>query len=195
MVTADDLAVRLLPTDPRDMVPSTVAWAQAVEEDVDTVLDTEIRRAYRVSLTAVIWVLAAAADYQNRIPPDHTAKMLAREAGVGDRVWQKRSAWLRARGWLEHGPGGRPTMAGSYGGPSDASLPGDTACPLTRDGASAHSSVDSRGGRRAGVLSQRRRPRGLAVRWSRTFRAVEQRRRRPQQTTRRTGNGWFQPDA
>jgi len=31
----------------------------------------------------------------------------------------------------------------------------------------------------------------FAVRWSRTFRAVEQRRRRPLSTARRTGNGWF----
>jgi len=108
----DDLVVtaapvRLLPTDPRDMVPSAVAWAQAVEQYVDTVPAQEIVPAYRDSLTLVIWTLAAAADYQDRIPADHTAKMLAREAGVGDRVWQKRSAWLRTRGWLEHGPGGR----------------------------------------------------------------------------------------
>lgn len=103
------LPVRLLPTDPRDMVPSAVAWAQAVEEDVETLPATEIPPAYRDSLTLVIWVLAAAADYQDRIPPDHTAKMLAREAGVGDRVWQRRSARLRARGWVEHGPGGRPS--------------------------------------------------------------------------------------
>jgi len=31
----------------------------------------------------------------------------------------------------------------------------------------------------------------FAVRWSRTFRAVEQRRRRPLSTARRSGNGWF----
>jgi hypothetical protein len=105
VVTA--VPVRLLPTDPRDMVPSAVAWAQAVEQYVDTVPAQEIVPTYRDSLTLVIWTLATAANYQDRIPADHTAKMLAREAGVGDGVWQKRSAWLRARGWLEHGPGGR----------------------------------------------------------------------------------------
>ena len=51
-------------------------------------------------------MLAAAADFDDRIPCDHTAAVLAREAGVGDRVWQKRTAWLRERGWLQHGPGG-----------------------------------------------------------------------------------------
>jgi len=107
MMPADDLTVRLLPTDPRDMVPSAIAWAQAVEGDVDTVPITEIRPAYRDTLTLVIWTLAAAADYEDRIPADHTAAMLAAEAGVGARTWQKRTAWLRARGWIEHGPGGR----------------------------------------------------------------------------------------
>jgi len=105
MVTA--APVRLLPTDPRDMVPSAVAWAEAVVRDIDTVATTDLIPFYRGSLLAVVWVLAAASDYQDRIPADHTARMLAAEAGVGDRVWQKRSAWLRARGWLEHGPGGR----------------------------------------------------------------------------------------
>jgi len=89
------------------MVPSAVAWARTVEKDIDTVPAIERLPRFRGSLTAVVWVLAAAADYEDRIPADHTARMLAGEAGVGDRVWQKRSAWLRARGWLEHGPGGR----------------------------------------------------------------------------------------
>lgn len=31
----------------------------------------------------------------------------------------------------------------------------------------------------------------FSVRWSRTFRAVEQRRKRPRLTTQRSGNGWF----
>jgi len=31
----------------------------------------------------------------------------------------------------------------------------------------------------------------FALRWSRGFRAVEQRRRQPRSTTRRTGVGWF----
>jgi len=106
-VTAADLTVRLLPTDPRDMVPSAVAWAQAVEQDVDTVPATEIVPAYRDTLTLVIWTLAGAADFEDRIPKNHTAAMLAAEAGAGARTWQKRTAWLRARGWLEHGPGGR----------------------------------------------------------------------------------------
>jgi len=104
-----DAAVRLLPTHPRAVVPSAVAWAKAVEGDVDTVPATEIVPAYRDSLTLVIWVLAAAADYQDRIPADDTAAMLAAEAGVGARTWQKRTAWLSIRGWLEHGPGGRQT--------------------------------------------------------------------------------------
>jgi len=89
------------------MVPSAVAWARAVADDIDTVPATELLPAFRGSLLAVVWVLAAAADYEDRIPADHTARMLAGEAGVGDRVWQKRNAWLRGRGWLEHGPGGR----------------------------------------------------------------------------------------
>ena len=32
--------------------------------------------------------------------------MLACEVGVGDRVWQKRTALLRQWGWLQHGAGG-----------------------------------------------------------------------------------------
>ncbi|WP_380177001.1 hypothetical protein ACFEMC_23300 (plasmid) [Kineococcus sp. DHX-1] len=52
-------------------------------------------------------MLAAAADFDDRILPDHTAALLAGEAGVGDRVWQRRTAWLRTRGWLTHGPGGQ----------------------------------------------------------------------------------------
>jgi len=99
--------INRLPRDPRDMVPSAVAWARRVEQGLDTVPATELLPGYRGSLLAVVWVLAAAADFQDRIPADHTAGMLAGQAGIGSRVWQKRSAWLRARGWLVHGPGGR----------------------------------------------------------------------------------------
>nr|WP_240897586.1 hypothetical protein [Kineococcus vitellinus] len=93
-------------SDPRDMVPSAVWWAYAVTDAVRVVPAAQLMRPARESLLAVTWVLAAAADFENRIPGDHTARMLAREAGVGDRVWQKRTAWLREHGWLQHGPGG-----------------------------------------------------------------------------------------
>lgn len=102
-----DHAIRLLPTDPRDMVPSSVRWAYAVIEAVRLVPVAQMRRTSRPSLQAVIWVLAAASDYENRIPRDHTAELLAREAGVGARVWDKRTAWLREHGWLQHGLGGQ----------------------------------------------------------------------------------------
>lgn len=99
--------VRLLPTDPRDMVPSAARWARAIRTLIRTIPRAQLQAPSRTSLQAVVWVLAAAADYENRIPADHTAAVLAREAGVGDRVWQKRTAWLRERGWLTHGPGGQ----------------------------------------------------------------------------------------
>ncbi|WP_380162631.1 hypothetical protein [Kineococcus sp. R86509] len=98
--------MRLLPTDPRDMVPSAVRWARALHATIRTIPRAQLPRPSRTSLQAVVWVLAAAADYDNHIPPDHTAALLAREAGVGDRVWQKRTAWLRERSWLTHGSGG-----------------------------------------------------------------------------------------
>ena len=98
--------VRLLPTDSRDMVPSAVRWAHAVHTAIRTVPRAQLPAPSRTSLQAVVWVLAAAADYEDCIPSDHTAAMLAREAEVGDRVWQERTAWLRASGWLIHGPGG-----------------------------------------------------------------------------------------
>ncbi len=98
--------VRLLPGDPRDMVPSAVRWARTVLRAVADVPAAVLQRPSRTSLTAVIWVLAAAADYEDRIPADHTAALLAGEAGVGARVWQKRTAWLRQHGWLQHGSGG-----------------------------------------------------------------------------------------
>jgi hypothetical protein len=100
------MTVRLLPTELRDMVPSAVRWGQSVLADVVTVPRAEMPQPSRRSLAAVVWVLAAAADFEDRIPVDHTAAMLAAEAGVGPRVWQKRSAWLRQRGRLAHGPGG-----------------------------------------------------------------------------------------
>lgn len=100
------MTVRLLPTEPRDMVPSAVRWARAVLSDVAAVPRSVMPQPSRSSLTAVVWVLAAAADFEDRIPADHTAAMLAAEAGVGSRVWQKRSAWLREHGWLAHGDAG-----------------------------------------------------------------------------------------
>ena len=99
--------VRLLPTDSRDMVPSAVRWARTVHATIRTIPRAQLPAPSRSSLQAVVWVLAAAADYENRIPADHTAAVLAQEAGVGARVWQKRTAWLRERDWLVHGPGGQ----------------------------------------------------------------------------------------
>jgi hypothetical protein len=80
--------VRLLPTDPRDMVPSAMRWARTLHATIRSVPRAQLPAPSRTSLQAVVWVLAAAADYDNHIPPDHTAAILAREAGVGDRVWQ-----------------------------------------------------------------------------------------------------------
>lgn len=115
--------VRLLPSDPRDMVPSAVRWAYTVQAAIRDVPLAAMRRTSRPSLHAVVWVLAAAADFDDRIPADHTAELLAREAGVGERTWQKRTAWLRGCGWLQHGPGGQwdgwvlavPASQGSVG--------------------------------------------------------------------------------
>jgi hypothetical protein len=89
------------------MVPSAVRWAYAVQAAVRDVPLAQMRRTSRLSLLAVVWVLAAAADFEDRIPADHTAELLAGEAGVGARVWDKRTAWLREHGWLQHGPGGQ----------------------------------------------------------------------------------------
>ena len=99
--------VRLLPTDPRDMIPSAVRWARTVHATIRTIPRAQLPAPSRTSLQAVVWVLAAATDYDDRIPADHTAALLAQEASVGVRVWQKRTAWLRERGWLVHGPGGQ----------------------------------------------------------------------------------------
>lgn len=97
----------MLPNGPRDTVPGAVRWAYAVQAVVQTVPARELMRPARISLIAVVWVLAAAADVDLRISAGRTAAVLAREAGVGDRVWQKRTAWLRERGWLRHGAGGQ----------------------------------------------------------------------------------------
>ena len=70
--------VRLLPQDPRDMVPSAVRWARAVLADIAQVPRKVMQRPARESLSAVVWVLAAAADFEDRISPDHTAALLAR---------------------------------------------------------------------------------------------------------------------
>jgi hypothetical protein len=95
--------VRLLPTDQRDMTPSAVLWAKVVLKALRAFPRAQMYRPARESLTAVVWTLAAAADFNNTISPDLRAPVLAREAGVGERVWQKRTAWLREYGWLEHG--------------------------------------------------------------------------------------------
>ncbi|WP_432572372.1 hypothetical protein [Kineococcus sp. SYSU DK005] len=100
--------VRLLPTEARDMVPSAVRWATAVHTAVKAVPSQVMLRPARRSLSAVVWVLAAAADFEDRIPASFTAAVLAREAGVGARVWQQRTAWLRQHGWLEHDGGAPP---------------------------------------------------------------------------------------
>lgn len=95
-----------LPTDQRDMTPSAVVWAKTVLKALRGVPRERMHRQSRQSLTAVVWTLAAAADFDNAVSADFLAPVLAREAGVGDRVWQKRSAWLREHGWLEHGEKG-----------------------------------------------------------------------------------------
>lgn len=98
--------VRRLPTDQRDMAPCAVMWAKTVLKAVRAVPRVQMHRQSRQSLTAVVWTLAAAADFDNAVSPDLLAPVLAREAGVGDRVWQKRTAWLREHGWLGHGAKG-----------------------------------------------------------------------------------------
>jgi len=98
--------VRRLPIDQRDMVPSAVVWAKTVLATLRAVPRERMHRQSRQSLTAVVWTLAAAADFDGAVSPDLLAPVLAREAGVGDRVWQKRTAWLREYGWLEHGQKG-----------------------------------------------------------------------------------------
>jgi hypothetical protein len=95
------------PQDPCVLAPSALQWARAVLADVTGVPRAVLQRPAVETMTAVVWALAAAADSDGRTPAVLTAALLAREAGVGDRVWQKRTAWLRARGWLLHGPGGK----------------------------------------------------------------------------------------
>ena len=51
----------------------------------------------------MVWTPAAAAGWLCTIPGEFTATVLAAEAGVGVRVWQKRTAWLRGHGFLVHG--------------------------------------------------------------------------------------------
>ncbi|NAZ82925.1 hypothetical protein GTR02_13980 [Kineococcus sp. R8] len=103
---SEAVSVRL-PQAPRAMAPSAVRWGQAVLADVTEVPRAVLQRPAVESMTAVVWALAAAADAEGRTSAALTAGLLAQEAGVGDRVWQKRTAWLRARGWLLHGPGGQ----------------------------------------------------------------------------------------
>lgn len=96
-----------LPQDPRVLAPSAVRWARAVLADVTGVPRAVLQRPAVESMTAVVWALAAAADVEGRTPAALTAGLSAQDAGVGDRVWQKRTAWLRAHGWLLHGPEGQ----------------------------------------------------------------------------------------
>jgi hypothetical protein len=84
----DGELVRLLPTDERDMTPSAVLWAKIVLKALRAFPRAQMYRPARESLTAVVWTLAAAADFNNTISADLRATVLAREAGVGDRVWQ-----------------------------------------------------------------------------------------------------------
>lgn len=98
--------VRCLPTDQRDMAPCAVIWAKTVLKALRQLPRAQMRRPSRESLTAVVWTLAAAADFDNEVSRDFLAPVLAQEAGVGDRVWQKRTAWLREHGWVEHGDRG-----------------------------------------------------------------------------------------
>ena len=89
--------VRILPTDPRDMVPSAVRWAHSVHAAIHPIPRAQLPAPSRTSLQAVVWVLAAAADFEDCIPADHTAALLAREAGVGDRVRNGASTRLSKR--------------------------------------------------------------------------------------------------
>jgi len=95
------------------MVPTAVdvdvdvGMGEVVVEDTDTVPAAGLAPMYWRALAAVVWVLAAAADYAERIPTDHTMEMLVCEAAAGAWTRRKRSAWPCAREWLEHGCGGR----------------------------------------------------------------------------------------
>ncbi|GAB3454053.1 hypothetical protein GCM10027519_07570 [Kineococcus endophyticus] len=88
--------------------PSTTVsgWVVSVEAAVRVVPREQFRTPARESMSAVARALAAAADAQGRVAAGRTAIHLARDAGVGDRVWQKRTQWLRENGWLRRGPGG-----------------------------------------------------------------------------------------
>lgn len=106
MLQPEDPEVRLLPTDHRDMTPPAVAWARTVLAAVRAVPRAKLPAPSRSSLERVVWTLAAAGDWTATISAEFSAAVLAREAGVGARVWQKRTAWLRQHGYLQHGRGG-----------------------------------------------------------------------------------------
>lgn len=101
------------------MVPSAVRWARAVGAAVWVIPRVQLPRPSRTSLLTVTWVLAAAADFDDRIPPDHTAAVLTREVGVGDRVWQKYTACYASVGGCSTAPADR-TMDGSLAARGDA---------------------------------------------------------------------------
>ena len=65
-------------------------------------------RPARCSLSAVVWVLAAAADFENRIPACFTAAVLADEAGVGAGVAEAHR--VAARAVLAAGRRGAPPV-------------------------------------------------------------------------------------
>lgn len=85
---------------------SVPGWVVSVEAAVRVVPREQFRAQARESMSAVVGALAAAADAEGRVAAGRTATHLARDAGVGDRVWQKRTQWLRENGWLRRGPGG-----------------------------------------------------------------------------------------
>lgn len=81
-------------------------WIISVEAAVRAVPRAQLQAPARESMAAVASALGAAADAEGRVAAGRTAAHLARDAGVGDRVWQKRTQWLRENGWLRRGPGG-----------------------------------------------------------------------------------------
>lgn len=86
---------------------STISgWVVSVEAAVRVIPRAQLKVQARESMSAVVVALAAAADDDGRIAPGRSAVHLARDAGVGDRTYQKRTAWLRENGWLRRGPGG-----------------------------------------------------------------------------------------
>lgn len=202
----DVVWMRLLPQDPRDMVSSAVRMARAVLADVAQVPRAVMLRPARESMTAVVWVLAAAADFENRISPDHRAALLAREAGVGTgcaeahrvaaypRLAHPRTRWAGRRLAAEHAmtqpqPQTQPQPVELDHRPhrSQALRHAHTAATATRRTAPWTMLEDEE---LAACVSADDLE-TFALRWSRTFRAVEQRRRCPRRTSTPIGTGWI----